>query len=347
MFITFRSRFPFLKSEWSDEEGNSSLWVRTFHESCDRPAFRWIKSRKRLESDIPGTTLSRKSRRGRSRERRRTSFVRESWRITRNREPFHSCFFFFFPLSLSIERLFVPPFLSSPRSVRISSFIETQQVELGWFSKKLAEFIKPAHPVFIARPNLLAPNLDHSVFFFWEKTLLEVVPCCGNVDRFFARRRDSSSLFLEKKTMIITNLIANRWIEWLVRIIDPPLSLVSSFLLCLYARRVLSMALYFFLFPFFLLWVSSMKGISKFTIGDEVSEICLNFLRPCSKGGKGNACTHIHARWWSSRFVDFVRNNDRTLADTASYIQTGAGSGLIVSRGKKRKERRKTNEIGS
>lgn len=90
-----------------------------------------------------------------------------------------------------------------------------------------------------------------------------------------------------------------------------------------------------------------MKGISKFTIGDEVSEICLNFLRPCSKGGKGNACTHIHARWWSSRFVDFVRNNDRTLADTASYIQTGAGSGLIVSGGKKRKERRKTNEIGS
>lgn len=137
-----------------DEEGNSSLWVRTSHESCDRPAFRWIKSWKRLESDIPGTTLSRKSRRGRSRERRRTSFVRESWRITRNREPFHSCFFFFFPLSLSIERLFVQPFLSSPRSVRISSFIETQQVELGWFSKKLAEFIKPAHPVFIARPNL-------------------------------------------------------------------------------------------------------------------------------------------------------------------------------------------------
>lgn len=85
----------------NDEEGNSSLWVRTSHESCDRPAFRWIKSWKRLESDIPGTTLSRKSRRGRSRERRRTSFVRESWRITRNREPFHSCFFFFFPLSLS------------------------------------------------------------------------------------------------------------------------------------------------------------------------------------------------------------------------------------------------------
>lgn len=83
-----------------------------------------------------------------------------------------------------------------------------------------------------------------------------------------------------------------------------------------------------------------MKAISKFTIGDEVSEICLNFLRPCSKG---NACTHIHARWWSSRFVDFVRNNDRTLADTASYIQTGAGSGLIVS-GEKKKKRKKKNE---
>lgn len=235
-----------------DEEGNSSLWVRTSHESCDRPAFRWIKSWKRLESDIPGTTLSRKSRRGRSRERRRTSFVRESWRITRNREPFHSCFFFFFPLSLSIERLFVPPFLSSPRSVRISSFIETQQVELGWFSKKLAEFIKPAHPVFIARPNLLAPNLDHFVFFFWEKTLLEAVPCCGNVDRFFARRRDSSSLFLEKKTTIITKLIANRWIERLARIIrSSPLPSIELPMLCLYARRVLSMALYFFLFPSF------------------------------------------------------------------------------------------------
>lgn len=198
------------------------------------PAFRWIKSWKRLESDIPGTTLSRKSRRGRSRERRRTSFVRESWRITRNREPFHSCFFFFFPLSLSIERLFVPPFLSSPRSVRISSFIETQQVELGWFSKKLAEFIKPAHPVFIARPNLLAPNLDHSVFFFWEKILLEAVPCCGNVDRFFARRRDSSSLFLFLKTTIITKLIANRWIERLARIIRssplPSIELPSMFI---------------------------------------------------------------------------------------------------------------------
>lgn len=34
-----------------------------------------------------------------------------------------------------------------------------------------------------------------------------------------------------------------------------------------------------------------MKGISKFTIGDEVSEICLNFLRPCPKGGRG---MHVH-----------------------------------------------------
>lgn len=145
-------------------------------------------------------------------------------------------FLFFLPsLSLSIERLFVPPFLSSPRSVRISSFIETQQVELGWFSKKLAEFIKPAHPVFIARPNLLAPNLDHSVFFFWEKILLEAIPCCGNVDRFFARRRDSrSSLFLFLKTTIITNLIANRWIERLARIIRssplPSIELPSMFI---------------------------------------------------------------------------------------------------------------------
>lgn len=143
-------------------------------------------------------------------------------------------FFSSLSLSLSIERLFVPPFLSSPRSVRISSFIETQQVELGWFSKKLAEFIKPAHPVFIARPNLLAPNLDHSVFFFWEKILLEAVPCCGNVDRFFARRRDSSSLFLEKKTTIITKLIANRWIERLARIIRssplPSIELPSMFI---------------------------------------------------------------------------------------------------------------------
>lgn len=249
-------------------------------------------------------------------------------------------FFSSLSLSLSIERLFVPPFLSSPRSVRISSFIETQQVELGWFSKKLAEFIKPAHPVFIARPNLLAPNLDHSVFFFWEKILLEAVPCCGNVDRFFARRRDSrSSLFLFLKTTIITNLIANRWIERLVRIIDPPLSLVSSFLLCLYARRVLSMALYFFLFPSF----SSMSFFYEeyFKVHDRgwgirnLPELSSSVF----KGGKGNACTRIHARWWSSRFVDFVPNNDRTLGDTASYIQTGAGSGLIVS-GKKRKEKK-------
>lgn len=79
-----------------------------------------------------------------------------------------------------------------------------------------------------------APNLDHSVFFFWEKILLEAVPCCGNVDRFFARRRDSSSLFLEKKTTIITKLIANRWIERLARIIRssplPSIELPSMFI---------------------------------------------------------------------------------------------------------------------
>lgn len=256
-------------------------------------------------------------------------------------------FFSSLSLSLSIERLFVPPFFSSPRSVRISSFIETQQVELGWFSKKLAEFIKPAHPVFIARPNLLAPNLDHSVFFFWEKILLEAVPCCGNVDRFFARRRDSSSLFLEKKTTIITKLIANRWIERLTRIIRssplPSIELPSMFI-CSTSAFDGSL-----LFPFSFFSSMSFFYEGYFKVHDRgwgirnLPELSSSVF----KGGKGNACTHIHARWWSSRFVDFVRNNDRTLADTASYIQTGAGSGLIVSGGKKRKERRKTNEIGS
>lgn len=347
MFITFRSRFPFLKS---------GRWRRKFF--AMGPYIPWILR-------PPCVSMDQKLEEVGKRYSRNDFIPQESsWPITREEKnvvrpwivenhpksgaiPF-LFLFFLSSLSLSIERLFVPPFLSSPRSVRISSFIETQQVELGWFSKKLAEFIKPAHPVFIARPNLLAPNLDHSVFFFWEKILLEAVPCCGNVDRFFARRRDSrSSLFLFLKTTIITNLIANRWIERLVRIIDPPLSLVSSFLLCSYARRVLSMALYFFLFPSF----SSMSFFYEgyFKVHDRgwgirnLPELSSSVF----KGGKGNACTHIHARWWSSRFVDFVRNNDRTLADTASYIQTGAGSGLIVSGEKKRKERRKTNEIGS
>lgn len=229
MFITFRSRFPFLKSE---------RWRRKFF--AMGPYIPWILRPPCVSMDQKLEEVGKRySRNDFIPQESSWPITREEknvvrpW-ITRNREPFHSCFFFFFPLSLSIERLFVPPFLSSPRSVRISSFIETQQVELGWFSKKLAEFIKPAHPVFIARPNLLAPNLDHSVFFFWEKTLLEAVPCCGNVDRFFARRRDSSSLFLFLKTTIITKLIANRWIERLARIIRssplPSIELPSMFI---------------------------------------------------------------------------------------------------------------------
>lgn len=258
MFITFRSRFPFLKSE---------RWRRKFF--AMGPYIPWILRPPCVSMDQKLKEVGK--------QYSRNDFIPQesSWPITREEKnvvrpwivenhpksgaiPF-LFLFFLSSLSLSIERLFVPPFLSSPRSVRISSFIETQQVELGWFSKKLAEFIKPAHPVFIARPNLLAPNLDHSVFFFWEKILLEAVPCCGNVDRFFARRRDSSSLFLFLKTTIITNLIANRWIERLARIIRssplPSIELPSMFICSTSAfDGSLLFPFSFFFFYEFLLW---------------------------------------------------------------------------------------------
>lgn len=141
-------------------------------------------------------------------------------------------FFSSLSLSPSSDSLCHP---SSPLRARFESRPSSKRnkLNLAGFQRSWRNS-SPAHPVFIARPNLLAPNLDHSVFFFWEKILLEAVPCCGNVDRFFARRRDSSSLFLFLKTTIITKLIANRWIERLARIIRssplPSIELPSMFI---------------------------------------------------------------------------------------------------------------------
>lgn len=260
MFITFRSRFPFLKSEWSDEEGNSSLWVRTSHESCDRPAFRWIKSWKRLESDIPGTTLSRKSRRGRSRERRRTSFVRESWRITRNREPFHSCFFFFFPLSLSLHRATLCATLPLLSALGSNLVLHRNATSWTWLVFKEAGGIhQTGPPGFHRASESFSSQLGSFRFLLLGKDLARSCSVLRERWSFLRSKKGFKFVVFGKKTTIITKLIANRWIERLARIIRssplPSIELPSMFICSTSAfDGSLLFPFSFFFFYEFLLW---------------------------------------------------------------------------------------------
>lgn len=217
----------------------------------------------------------------------------------------------YFSLSLSLHRATLCAALPLP-SVRRNLVLHRNATSWTWLVFKEAGGIHQTGPPGF-HPNLLASNLDrgYSVFFFWEKSLLEAVSEISLRQRW-SKKGFKFVVFGKGKKIIILKLIANRWIGLLIRVIRSYPIEVSNFLLCLYARRVLLIVFYFFLFFF------RVSSISKFTIGDEISGICLNFPRPCSKE-RGKRRIHTHTRW-SSRFVDFVWNNDRTLADTASYI---------------------------
>lgn len=74
--------------------------------------------------------------------------------------------YFFFLLLLSIERVFVPPFLSSPRTIRRNRPpSKRNKLNLAGFQRSWRNSSnRPT--IFIARPNLLAPTWIARIFFF-------------------------------------------------------------------------------------------------------------------------------------------------------------------------------------
>lgn len=182
-----------------DEKGNSSLMDRASHESCAR--FDGSKAGRGWravfpERLYPARVVVADHERGEER-----SSDRESWRITaRNRRSVP--FLFFFLLLLSIERVFVPPFLSSPRTIRRNRPpSKRNKLNLAGFQRSWRNSSnRPT--IFIARPNLLAPTWIARIFFFWGKKkspriLLEAE---WNLrKRLLVRRRDLSLLFSERE----------------------------------------------------------------------------------------------------------------------------------------------------
>lgn len=149
-----------------DEKGNSSLMDRASHESCTR--FDGSKAGRGWRAVFPERLYPARvvvvdHERGEER-----SSDRESWRITaRNRRSVP--FLFFFLLLLSIERVFVPPFLSSPRTIRRNRPpSKRNKLNLAGFQRSWRNSSnRPT--VFIARPNLLAPTLDRAHFLLLRK----------------------------------------------------------------------------------------------------------------------------------------------------------------------------------
>lgn len=192
-----------------DEKGNSSLMDRASHESCAR--FDGSKAGRGWRAVFPERLYPARVVVADHERREERSSDRESWRITaRNRR---SVPFLFFFSSSSLHRASLCaalPLLSAHDSTEPSS-IETQQVELGWFSKKLAEFIKPAHDFHRASESL-SSNLDRAHFLLLRKEKIspDLARSWVKFTETFARSKKGFKFVVfgegKKKTTIISDL---------------------------------------------------------------------------------------------------------------------------------------------